>query len=451
MIVKLQYGDGFVDVDVPTTRVTVLSPRFVPGLPDEAAAFLEAVRRPEGCAALRDAVRETDRVAVVVPDGTRPFPSNRVLPWLLEELAHVPRQRFTIIVGGGTHRAAAREELARLLGRGILQAVKVVGHSARDDRELLSTGLQAADGTPVRMNRHYVAADRRILLGFIEPHFFAGFSGGYKGVFPGVADIASIRTYHRPEVIGDERSTWGVLEGNPTQEQIRALGSSPPVDLLVNVALNRRHEITGFFCGDVLRAHEKGCAFVRDAATVTCAESFPVVLTSNSGSPLDQNLYQSVKGMDAAAQIVDPGGLIVMASRCNDGFPAHGDFARLLRESASPEDLLRTLCAPGVSVDDQWQAQKLALVLRRARVALYSELSPESVRQAHLEPVRDLGAYVAGVLARLGPDTPVAVLPEGPMTIPMRGGAGMGADSLPQDAVEAKKKADPPNGRIRCF
>jgi len=342
-----------------------------------------------------------------------------VLPWLLAELAHVPRQRFTVIVGGGTHRAASREELAGLLGQEILDTVEVAGHSAFDDADLVPTGERAGDGTPVRMNRHYVAADRRIVLGFIEPHFFAGFSGGYKGVFPGVADIASIRYYHRPGVIGDERSTWGVLDGNPTQAQIRSLGSRPPVDFLVNVALNRRHDVTGFFCGDVLQAHAQGCAFVREAASVPCTERFSLVITSNSGAPLDQNLYQSVKGMAAAAEIVRPGGLIVMASRCADGFPSHGSFARLLRESASPPQLLRTLCTPGSSVDDQWQAQKLALVLRRARVALYSELPPESVRHAHLEPVRNLGAYVAGVLACLGPHAPVAVLPEGPMALPV--------------------------------
>jgi len=424
MIVRLQYGSGGVDVEVPSSRVTVLRPRFVPGLPDEAAAFREAVRHPLGGAPLRERVRAAHRVAVVIPDITRPFPSRRVLPWLLEELSHVPRQNVTVVVGGGTHRACTREERTGLVGQGILDTVTVVNHSAFHDSGLAPTGARAGDGTPVRMNRHYVEADRRIVLGFIEPHFFAGFSGGYKGVFPGVADIASILHYHRAAVIGDERSTWAVLDGNPTQEQIRALGSIPPVDFLVNVTLNRRQEITGFFCGDVLQAHGQGCAFAGEAATILCEDVFPLVLTSNSGAPLDQNLYQSVKGMAAAVEIVRPGGLIVMASRCNDGFPAHGNFARLLQESASPEALLRKLHDPGFSVDDQWEAQKLALVLRQARVALFSELPPESVRQAYLEPVEDLDGFVADALARLGPDTPVGVLPEGPMTLPLLSGRG---------------------------
>ncbi len=418
MNVRLQYGNGDLEVEVPSSRVTVLRPRFVPGLPEEGAAFLDAVRNPVGCAPLREVVRATDRLAVVIPDVTRPFPSRRVLPWLLGELSHIPRHRFTIIVGGGTHRACTREELAGLVGQGVLDSVEIVSHSAFDDRTLAATGAQAGDA-PVRMNRHYVHADRRIVLGFIEPHFFAGFSGGYKGVFPGVADIASILHYHRPGVIEDERSTWGVLESNPTQEQIRTFGSRPPIDFLLNVTLNSRQEITGFYCGDPLEAHRQGCASVWERATAPCEEPFPLVITSNSGYPLDQNLYQSVKGMSAAVQVLDHGGLIVMASRCNDGFPAHGNFTRLLHESSSPEDLLRTIHNPDFRVDDQWEAQKLALVLKKARVALYSELSPESVRQAHLEPVEDLNAFLAETLARLGPDTPVAVLPEGPMTIPL--------------------------------
>ncbi len=418
MNIRLQYGKDGLDVEVPSSRVTVLRPRFVPGLPDEGSGFREAVRSPVGCRPFRELVRAGDRVAVVVPDVTRPFPSRRVLPWLLEELSHVPRERFTVVVGGGTHRACTDRELEGMLGRQVMDAVEVVSHSAFASDTLAPTGADAG-GIPVRMNRQYVEADRRIVLGFIEPHFFAGFSGGYKGVFPGVADIDSIMHYHRPEVIQDEQSTWGVLEGNPTQEQVRAFGFRPPVDFLVNVTLNSRHEITGFFCGDVLEAHRQGSASVWETATAACEEPFPVVITSNSGYPLDQNLYQSVKGMSAAVQVLAPGGLIVMASRCNDGFPAHGNFTRLLHESASPEDLLRTLHAPGFRVDDQWEAQKLALVLRRARVALYSELSPESVRQAHLEPVADLDAFLRDRLGELGPDVPVAVLPEGPMTVPL--------------------------------
>ena len=202
----------------------------------------------------------------------------------------------------------------------------------------------------------------------------AGFSGGYKGIFPAVADIASIMRYHDARTIGDPRSTWGLLEGNPTQAIIRHNGSLLPLDFCVNVTLNRRREITRFFCGDPIAAHEAGCAFSKETAMVACERPFPIVVTTNSGYPLDQNLYQTVKGMSAAAQIVEPGGYIATASRCNDGFPEHGNFKKLLFDHASPRAVLDTIEAPGFSLYDQWEAQLLALIRLKARVGLRSEL-----------------------------------------------------------------------------
>ena len=151
---------------------------------------------------------------------------------------------------------------------------------------------------------------------------------------------------------------------------------------------------------------------------VACERPYPVVVTTNSGYPLDQNLYQTVKGMSAAAQIVEPGGYIATASRCDDGFPAHGNFKTLLFDHASPRALLDTIEAPGFSLYDQWEAQLLAIICLKARVGLMSELPPEDVRRAHLEPIEDVGAVVARELERAGRDLPVAVLPEGPQTIP---------------------------------
>jgi nickel-dependent lactate racemase len=224
--------------------------------------------------------------------------------------------------------------------------------------------------------------------------------------------------YHRASVIGDPRSTWGVLERNPTQDQIRANGSLLPVDFCINVSQNRNRQITGFFCGDTLTAHEQGCIFAKSTAMVACEQAYPIVVTTNGGYPLDQNLYQAVKGMSAGAQIVAEGGLILAASRCNDGFPAHGNFRKLLFDHASPKDILDTILAPGFSMYDQWEAQMLAMIRRKARVGLYSEIDSSEVRRAHLDPVLDIGDEVGEELKRIGRNSAIAVLPEGPMTIP---------------------------------
>jgi nickel-dependent lactate racemase len=291
-----------------------------------------------------------------------------------------------------------------------------------DQGQLVEAG-RAPGGAPVLLNREYVEADRRIVLGLIEPHFMAGFSGGYKGIFPALADIASILRYHGARVIGDPRSTWGALDGNPTQDLIRHNGALLPVDFCINVTVNRDRRITAMFCGDVMTAHLAGCDFARSTAMVACAEPFPIVVTTNSGYPLDQNLYQAVKGMSAAAQIVSDGGYIAAAARCNDGFPAHGNFKQLLFDHPSPRAILDTIEAPGFSRYDQWEAQILALIRLKARVGLYSQIAPDDVRRAHLEPLEDIGAAVAEERRRIGGDAPVAVLPEGPMTIPYLAGA----------------------------
>jgi nickel-dependent lactate racemase len=417
MRVRLQYGIDGVDVTLSGDRVTVLAPRFVAGLPDEEAAFARAVQNPLGSAPLAALVQPHERVAIVIADVTRPLPSERLVPWILQELRHVPPGQICIVIGTGSHRATTASEVGAMLGPATASGCRIVDHSAFEGSRLTLAGT-GIDGLPVLMNRDYVEADRRIVVGFVEPHFMAGFSGGYKGVFPGVADIASIMRYHDARTIGDPRSTWGVLAGNPTQARIRHDGALLPIDFCVNVTLNRRREITGFYCGDVLGAHEAACAFSRETAMVPCARPFPVVVTTNSGYPLDQNLYQAVKGMSAAAQVVAPGGFIAAAARCNDGFPEHGNFKQLLFDHESPRALLDTITAPGFSLYDQWEAQLLAGVLLKARVGLFSELPVDQVRRAHLEPIEDLSAAIADEIRRAGDDAPIAVLPEGPMTIP---------------------------------
>jgi nickel-dependent lactate racemase len=186
--------------------------------------------------------------------------------------------------------------------------------------------------------------------------------------------------------------------------------------------LNRRREITRFFCGDVSAAHRRGCDFAKATAMIACERPFPIVITTNSGYPLDQNLYQTVKGMSAAAQIALEGGFILAAAQCDDGFPSHGNFRKLLFDHDSPQALLRTILAPGFSLYDQWEAQLLALILMKARVGLRSDIPPDEVRRAHLEPVDDIRARIGGELNRIGMDAPIAVLPEGPQTIPYLAG-----------------------------
>ncbi|HZG66497.1 MAG TPA: nickel-dependent lactate racemase, partial [Herpetosiphonaceae bacterium] len=254
MKVSLAYGRGWLDVEVPDHAV-VIRPEDVQGLADEHATFRAAVEAPIAAVPLRTLGTPTSTVAIVIADITRPSPSERLVPWIMAELDQVPRENFVIVNGTGSHRANTRDELVRMLGEDIVDTVRIVNHNAFDDATLTYLG-QTSFGGEIWVNNDYLRADVRIVTGFIEPHFFAGFSGGPKGVVPGVAGIRTIMHLHNAQMIGDERSTWGLLDGNPVQGEIREAVALAPPHFMVNVAVNARRAITGVWAGHYITAHE---------------------------------------------------------------------------------------------------------------------------------------------------------------------------------------------------
>jgi len=419
MKVHLAYGKRGLDVQMPP-EAKIVTPRHVPGLPDEPAAIRQALRVPIDAPPLRELVRRGDRVVVVHSDLTRPIPNDRVLPVLLSALeeAGVRRGDITLLNALGTHRRQTPEELAGMLGQEIVDRYLCLQHDAWDDENLVSLG-HTSFGHPVRVNRTYLQADVKILTGFIEPHFFAGFSGGPKGVLPSIAGFDSVLTNHGAEMIGHPNATWGVTQGNPLWDEMLEIALKTEPTFLLNVTLNRAREITGVFAGDLRQAHAAGCDFCRQSAMAPVPRLFDIVITTNSGYPLDLNLYQAVKGMSAAARVVRQGGSIIVAAECWDGIPEHGEYANLLREADSPQALLDRIESPGFVCQDQWEAQVQALIQLRAGVHVYSDgLSDEQIRAALLIPCRSIEDTLAGLLNRYGPQATVCVLPEGPQTIP---------------------------------
>lgn len=420
MHVKLAYGRDGLWMDVPdAANSTVIEPLFVPGVEDEAAAIRAALRAPIGTPALRDIAKPDDTVAIVFSDITRPMPNHRVLPVLLAELAEagVRAENIVLINGLASHRTQTEEELTGMLGAEICRRYRVIQHDAWDDANLVPVGLNNA-GRMVRVNRQYMEASLRILTGFIEPHFFAGFSGGPKAVLPAIADIDSIMDSHNAPQIADPRSTWAVTDGNPIWEEMFAIASATRPAFLLNVTLNKNKEITGVFAGDLAAAHSAGAQFVRRKAMQPVNEPFDVVITSNSGYPLDLNLYQSVKGMSAAAQVVREGGDIIIAAECWDGIPEHGQYARLLREASSIEALYETIMTPGFRSPDQWQVQIQAKIQMKAHMHVFAGgLSEEDLTGAKVIPCRSIESTLAGILSR-NPNATIGILPEGPQTVP---------------------------------
>jgi nickel-dependent lactate racemase len=421
MHLQLAYGRHGLTIDLPDdVPLTVVEPHFVRGLPDERAAIVAALRAPRGTPPLADLVGPADTVAIVFSDLTRPMPNDRVLPPLLDELARtgVPDGHIVLVNGLGTHRPQTPAELEGMLGPRLAGRYRVVQHSAWDDDNLVDVAPNRA-GRMVRANRAYMQASVRILTGFIEPHLFAGFSGGPKAVLPGIADVESILDNHGVAMIAHPRATWTETEGNPLWEEMLEVALATRPTFLLNVTLNRQRQISGVFAGDLLQAHRAGVEFARAAAVQPVPAPFDLVITSNSGYPLDLNLYQAVKGMSAASLIVKPGGDIIVAAECWDGIPAHGEYRRLLWAARSPADLLAQVMTPGFRCHDQWEVQLQAQIQAKARVHVYADgLSDEELRRALVIPCRSIEDTVVRIRA-VNPTATIAVLPDGPQTVPV--------------------------------
>jgi nickel-dependent lactate racemase len=417
MKIQLEYGKNGLEVDLPEPGLEIIEPHFVAGLRDEAQALRQALGNPISSRPLCEVVSASDSVAIIFPDRTRAMPSDRVLPVLLSQLGHVPRDKITLINAVGTHRENNRDELIAMLGRSIVENYRIVQHRPKDKNSMVFLG-KSSFGNEIWVNRDFMEARVKILTGFIEPHFFAGFSGGPKAVLLGVGAFESILHNHSASMLDSPFATWGETERNPIYQEMSEIAALAKPDFILNVTMNRSRQITGVFAGDWRQAHRQGCEFARRCVMQPVTEPYDAVITTNSGFPLDMNLYQAVKGMSGAARIVKPGGSILIAAECSDGVPAEGHFRSLLHSCQSPAELLDMVRSFPEPVHDQWEVQILAQILLKAKVYLYSSLSDAEVRGAHIIPLHDIGALVRRLQAENGPACRIAVLPEGPQTVP---------------------------------
>ena len=412
--VRLAFGRSGLDVDLPA-GADVLVPRSREPLADPGAALQRAIRAPSSGRPLAEIAPPGSTVAVSVCDVTRAFPGAVVLPVLIDEL---PGRAIRLVVATGSHRPCTPDELIAMFGREVVGACEIVQHDADDEASHVVLGTVPGSDVPARIDRRFVQADARVTLGFVEPHFFAGFSGGPKMVAPGLAGLDTIRELHSAARIASPKATWGVLEGNPVHDPVRAIAARADVSFALDVALDDGHRIAAVFSGDLATEHRAACEHVRETAMVPVDAPYDVVLVTNTGYPLDQNLYQCVKGLRAAAGIVRDGGTILLVAACEDGLPAHGRYASLLGRSATPAGFLEALERGEIGERDQWQVQVQAEILARVRCLAHAPgVVPKDLRRAWMEPVDDPGRAFAVALADAGPGARGAILPMGPETI----------------------------------
>lgn len=413
MRVDLAYGDGVLPIELDEDAA-VIEPRDPARVGNPGQALREALRRPIAGPPLADLVRPDDAIVVVISDSTRPAPNRLMLEALLGELGADVTDRMHVLVATGLHRPTRDDELDRMLGPDLRRQLRITNHDAHDASSLREIG-RTSSGRPVRINRRYLDADVRITLGLIEPHFFAGFSGGAKLILPGVAGEASILRNHDAEMIGHPNARWGTLAGNPIHREQREAARLAGCEFSVNVTIAGDGAITGIFAGELEAVHDAGCATALQAAMQPVDKPYDVVITTNGGHPLDLNLYQAVKGMDAAAQIVRPGGHIVMAAECREG-AGHGDFVHILREHPTPGAMIQSIREARHVRGDQWQNQIFGRVLDSATVHLRADgLTDDEIRAAHCVPCPDVAQRTRELSGSSGR---TCVLPRGPFTIP---------------------------------
>ena len=412
---QFPYGNSALTARIPSKNIAfALKRKHAGGLRDEKVAIVEAIRNPISAPPLNECISGGDKVVVIVTDNTRACPDDRLLPPILAELEEkLPRENITILVALGLHPPLIREELIEKIGRDIVSRYRVLNH---DSSDIVNIGTTSR-GTPVEVNRRVLEADFRISTGFIEPHFFAGFSGGSKSLAPGVAGPKTIYHNHSYEMIEHPLSRAGILQGNPIHEDIVEMARMAGLNFIVNVLLNESKQITHVVAGDPVKAHEKGCQIERGLAGVEVDRKVDIAVTTNSGSPLDLDLYQTCKGIDNASLIIRHGGAIIIASSCNRGCGPEA-FTQSHLSAGSPAEVLQRLKREGHK-HLPWQNQRLANVQLNNDIYLVSELDDNLVKSMMMAPVHSIEEGLSRAFQKLGSEAEVAVIPEGPLVLPL--------------------------------
>ena len=340
---------------------------------EESEIVLEAMRKPIASPRLEEIAKDRKKAVIIISDHTRPVPSKVIVPYMLEELRRAnPDIEIVLLVATGFHRGTTKKELIEKLGADIVQSEKIVVHDAQDQDSNVRIGVLPS-GAELIIDKVAVDCDLLVSEGFVEPHFFAGFSGGRKSVLPGICDQKTVFGNHCGAFIDSPYARTGILDHNPIHADMLAAQEMAGLAYIVNVVINEEKKVVASFAGDPVKAHEAACRFLAPYCEIE-AEAADIVITGNGGAPLDQNIYQCVKSMTAAEACVRPGGVIILCAECADGTGGES-FYRKVRDCASPEALYEEAKKTPYeqTIADQWQYQILARILMKNHVLFVTE------------------------------------------------------------------------------
>ena len=420
MIISLPYGRTHLTAQLPDHRVNaVLCSRLESYVPiaGERELVEAALTSPIGSPTLEELVKDKQKIVLIASDHTRPVPSKVLVPPMLAAIRRGnPGADLTILIATGCHRGTTKAELIEKFGPEIVENEEIVIHDCSDEANMVTIGTLPSGGT-LRIHRLAAEADLLISEGFIEPHFFAGFSGGRKSVLPGIAARETVYWNHNADFIGDPHARTGILEGNPIHKDMIYAARKAKLAFICNVVINAKHQVVGAFAGDCEQAHLAGTEFLKSLCQ---SEKKPgdIVITTNNGYPLDQNIYQSVKGMTAAEATCREGGVIIMAAACNDGHGGESFMQTISANLSAAQILARIQATPKAdTVPDQWESQILARILSRFHVVLITQADPTLVRAMKMHPAADVEEALAIAETLLGREGTITVIPEGISTI----------------------------------
>ncbi|MBX3538223.1 MAG: nickel-dependent lactate racemase [Chelatococcus sp.] len=421
---SLAYGRGHLPISLPgDVDVTVIRKAVLPKLPDQQRAIRDAYEKPIGARPLSELAQGKGSACILVCDITRPVPNRLFLRPMIETIiaGGVPADRITVLVATGLHRPNEGEELAELIGDPwVLSQIRVENHFARDDEAHVDLGPTPTRQTPVKIDKRFVEADLRIATGLVEPHFMAGWSGGRKVVAPGVAGHETIRTFHSARFMADPLAVQCNLIGNPLHEEqleiVRKIGEI----YALNTVLDEDRDLVHVTFGEIIESHLAAVSFINAATRIPVGRQFGTVVTSSAGYPLDKTYYQTIKGMVTPLDILAPGGTLIIASECSEGFGSH-EFREAQERlvALGPERFLATLKAKSLADIDEWQTQMQLKPLNAGRVVLYTTGLDDADKAATgVEITTTLDAAIAESISRHG-DRSVAIIPEGPYVVPV--------------------------------
>ena len=412
MQLQFPYGKGFLPLDLPDDRLQGVLASGLHGYVPVAGQD-ELVERAIGTPPLCELARGKRHIVLLASDHTRPVPSRAIIPPMLRELRRGnPDADITILIATGCHRGTTRGELIDKFGAEIAAREKIVVHDC-DGAEFVEAGTLPSGGVCL-LNRLVMDADLVVAEGFIEPHFFAGYSGARKSVLPGVASRRTVLANHCSEFIASPAARTGILENNPIHRDMVWAARRARLAFIVNAVINARKEAIYAVAGDMEAAHEAGCAFLSGLCRVK-AKPADIVITTNGGYPLDQNIYQAVKGMTAAEATVREGGVIIMLARSEDGHGGEDFYHQMADEPGIEKTLAQFLCrGRDETAPDQWQTQIFIRVLQKASVIYVSDAPDEMVRALHMTPAHSVEEALQLAEARLGnPQATVTAVPDG--------------------------------------